>query len=811
MYKPILLTVAIFFFVLKTGAQTTFYVDASRPDNTGAGTSWATAKKDLQVALNLSVTGDQVWVKAGTYLPTHDPFANTAPANNRDKTFNLKNGVKIYGGFAGTETQLNQRNWQTNITTLSGDLGVVNTLTDNAYHVVIAVNVGGTILDGFTITKGYATAPWLSSVTVSGRVIDRFKGGGIYNTNSAANFTNCTVKGNSADCTDTNDDAWGAGIVNDNCASAFTNCFIDGNSFLAGGGSFGVFGAGMMINGGTCTLNTCAFINNTSGSGFLDASRGGALYINSSTTSITNCVFNNNSSQNGAVVASGGAETNLASFLNCTFSGNTSSYAGTTFSGFAKCSFKNCILWNNAPTITSVAGRDEIYSQDNRVGFQPTFTNCIIRDGVGASSTVVNAVTTSCITGNPLFTNLADADGADNIFLTADDGLRLQCSSPAIGAGSGTIPTVDILNLSRTATIDIGAYEGGHSATAFNAIPLTNTTILLSQNAAGVTNYSDCSNQLVSVQSGGSYNINGAVTAKVWIESTQPPGYVKRHYEVTPQQNATTATGRVTLYFRQQEFTDFNAANTVKLPTGPADATGIANIRVEKRGGASSNGTGLPGTYSGSIQTISNAAITKVWNATAARWEISFDVTGFSGFFLKTQSTTLPLRLINFSATAVNACNRLQWQTAGEVNVREFKMEKSEDGITFFAIGVIPSAGAGNNSYQYMDCSVGAGSQFYRLKMIDQDDHFSWSPVVRIDNKQRGTINLYPNPAKNIAIIASMDISLINTKVWVVDANGRLVMQEAITSLPHLLNVEKLSPGIYYVQLENGTTLKLFH
>ena len=45
--------------------------------------------------------------------------------------------------------------------------------------------------------------------------------------------------------------------------------------------------------------------------------------------------FNNNSSQNGAVVASGGAETNLASFLNCTFSGNTSSYAGTTFSGFA--------------------------------------------------------------------------------------------------------------------------------------------------------------------------------------------------------------------------------------------------------------------------------------------------------------------------------------------------------------------------------------------------------------------------------------------------------------------------------------------
>lgn len=53
--------------------------------------------------------------------------------------------------------------------------------------------------------------------------------------------------------------------------------------------------------------------------------------------------------------------------------------------------------------------------------------------------------------------------------------------------------------------------------------------------------------------------------------------------------------------------------------------------------------------------------------------------------------------------------------------------------------------------------------------------------------------------------------SLIHTKVRFKVANGRLVMQEAITSLPHLLNVEKLSPGIYYVQLENGTTLKLLH
>ena len=106
----------------KIQAQTIYYVDAAKADNFGAGTSWATAKKDLQQAILLAFGNDQVWVKAGTYLPTHDPFGSTAPANNRDKTFSLKNGVKIYGGFDGTETLLKQRNWQTNVTVLSGDL-----------------------------------------------------------------------------------------------------------------------------------------------------------------------------------------------------------------------------------------------------------------------------------------------------------------------------------------------------------------------------------------------------------------------------------------------------------------------------------------------------------------------------------------------------------------------------------------------------------------------------------------------------------------------------------------------------------------
>ncbi|QGW27527.1 T9SS type A sorting domain-containing protein [Phnomibacter ginsenosidimutans] len=800
--------IAIFISCFAT-AQTTYYVDIARPDNSGAGTSWAAAKKDLQVAINIASSGDQIWVKAGTYLPTHDPFANTTPSNNRDKVFSLKNGVTIYGGFAGTETLLSQRNVRSNVTILSGDLGVVNTVNDNAYHVVLSVNcTNATRLDGFSIMKGYAVAVSGSGITVGGRRIERFKGGGVSNYYSATTFANCIITENSADCTDTGDDSWGAGMDCYLSTSSIENCSFAGNSFLMGGGSFGVFGAGISIIGSGTTINKCLFYSNSSGSGFLDGSRGGALYL-VGTATITNSVFYNNTASNGAALSMGGAADNTSAITNCSFVNNTSLYAGTAYSGFSKSQFRNCVFWNNSPTITSIPGRNEIYSQETMIANQPTFTNCIIRDATGAPIAVTNTTVINSLNGNPLFVSQADGDGLDNIWGTGDDGLRLQCASPAIGAGTGVTPTDDLLNLSRTTTIDIGAYEGGYTSSSFNSISSVNTTVQLVQNATGVTHYSDCSNDLVEVQSGGACTIGGTVTAKVWIETVQPSNYVKRHYEITPQQNTTTATGRVTLYFRQQEFADFNAVNTIKLPTGPADAAGIANIHIEKRGGTSSNGTGLPETYSGTIQTINNAALAISWNAAAARWEISFDVTGFSGFFVKTQVSILPLQLLRFSGNSVASCNQLQWQTADERNTKEFLIEKSVDGIAFHSLATRPAAGSGNNQYQYNDCSIASGKTFYRLKLIDNDGRFSYSSILSIDNSARLSLSIHPNPAKDLVLISSSDVSLIKTSVSVTDAAGRLVIQQVIGSFPHSLDIEKLPAGLYHLHFSNGETLKM--
>jgi hypothetical protein len=102
--KKILLLGFLFGFLsFQLDAQSIIYVKASA-NGTNSGASWANAYTSLQSAVESAVSGDQIWVAAGTYKPTKDINGDAAPVDARTKTFLLKNGVKIYGGFSGSET-----------------------------------------------------------------------------------------------------------------------------------------------------------------------------------------------------------------------------------------------------------------------------------------------------------------------------------------------------------------------------------------------------------------------------------------------------------------------------------------------------------------------------------------------------------------------------------------------------------------------------------------------------------------------------------------------------------------------------------
>ncbi|MHC4845209.1 MAG: right-handed parallel beta-helix repeat-containing protein [Planctomycetota bacterium] len=128
------------------------YVDA---DAVGAGTgnSWADAYTDLQDALDEAVLGDQIWIAEGLYLPSIE----TAPGDPRSATYLIPDGVALYGGFAGFETSLLQRNWLTNLSILSGDIGASGPTGDNSYHVVTVANTTAPVLlDGLSVVDGRA-------------------------------------------------------------------------------------------------------------------------------------------------------------------------------------------------------------------------------------------------------------------------------------------------------------------------------------------------------------------------------------------------------------------------------------------------------------------------------------------------------------------------------------------------------------------------------------------------------------------------------------------------------------------------------
>jgi len=252
------------------------YVNAARPDDLGDGLAWQTARKSLQSALADAQFGDDIWVAAGTYHPSE--------TLDRTASFFLKNGVSIYGGFTGTETQLAQRNFQQNVTTLSGDLagndappGSFVGTEENSYHVIVALNVDQTaLIDGFVIAGGHADGPGLGAVPES-----QDQGAGLNVYFSSPMVVNCTFRQN-----------WARnhGAANDHGDdSTFLFCTFDRNY------SFD-FGAGLYIHEHShTTAFGCLFTGNES------VNLGGGLYCRSEVNATINeCTFVNNLSNNGA-------------------------------------------------------------------------------------------------------------------------------------------------------------------------------------------------------------------------------------------------------------------------------------------------------------------------------------------------------------------------------------------------------------------------------------------------------------------------------------------------------------------------------
>ncbi|MEY3240170.1 MAG: hypothetical protein RIR11_1608 [Bacteroidota bacterium] len=279
-----ILTILLFLSIInQLPAQTTWFVQQTAT-GTNSGTSWSNAFTDLQTALSSANNGDAIWVAKGTYTPTS--------SNDRTISFRMKNGVKIYGGFLGSETTLSARNWTQNATILSGNIGSLSTQLDNTLQVVTAYNIGkNSVLDGFTISDAYNPDD-----IGGGMVIADFLG---------AIPTEPLIE----NCTFTKNYAYSGGgmyIVGSVSTTSFTkpqlkNCLFQSNRAFEFGG--GIYQAAPSIPNDTFLLDQCRFLDNR----VVNLGQGGAIYFGDMANSVMRlygCTFERDSAITGGAIES---------------------------------------------------------------------------------------------------------------------------------------------------------------------------------------------------------------------------------------------------------------------------------------------------------------------------------------------------------------------------------------------------------------------------------------------------------------------------------------------------------------------------
>ncbi|SIT28763.1 gliding motility-associated C-terminal domain-containing protein [Filimonas lacunae] len=478
------------------GSNGVIYV---KKGSNGNGSSWNFAAAEVADALkaaavlNAQTAGKvkQIWVAAGTYLPLYAfNDLNSAVATDRNNGFVVVKDVKMYGGFAGTETDITARNIAANRSILSGDIGVAGTATDNAYHVLMTIgDAGSASVNGFTVSGGRADGS-LYPVANSLPVYQGY-GGGAFVTNTNCEFTNVIFNDNYSRGT-----AGGAYVYNGTDAQSvtFSQCTFSNNksnnssagaiyfygsqatwlldSVTVVGNSCSSSGGGINSSNGTLTINRSVIKDNVAGVG------GGGLYAGISTVIITNSIVSGNnaafsggginfssvSSGSGVknVVITGNKAGNMGGgvynsgsatlFTNVTFAGNSGAglynYATNTI---LLPTVQNSIVYGNSAGI-----------ENNNASYKTVISYSLVQgEAVNSSLHIINETT------DPEFVNAPDFSTAP--FSTGN--YSLSNASAVIDSGSNNLfvgldassfdaaGNARVTNYSNNGIIDMGAYE----------------------------------------------------------------------------------------------------------------------------------------------------------------------------------------------------------------------------------------------------------------------------------------------------------------------------------------------------------------
>ncbi len=167
---------------------------------------------------------------------------------------------------------------------------------------------------------------------------------------------------------------------------------------------------------------------------------------------------------------------------------------------------------------------------------------------------------------------------------------------------------------------------------------------------------------------------------------------------------------------------------------------------------------------------------------------------------------TVPVNLLEFTAAKNGSQNVLRWKTDNEINLNSYVIERSADGRNFSSIGSIRANNSvGVNQYNFPDIFPVKGTNYYRLRSVDQDRLFSFSAIRSVFQEQNHDLAIFPNPVKNnLSFMVDVEEN-VKAVLQILSLDGKLYKTESIALIAgsgrHHINVNELPQGNYILKI----------